>query len=134
MADVETKDEGPRSFLHLLQEIEYGACAQECSDKLFELGAAIRKIQIDRGGKVSGELTLKLKLSTDNDGPCQVHFDVAVKKPKLPRSASVFWLTKKGNLQREDPRQGSLPGIREVPKSKHKEREADDAGEAREVP
>lgn len=126
-------DEGPRSFTVFLDQLEYGACAQECSEKLFELGAAIRKLQLDRGGKVAGELTLKLKLTTENDSPCAVRFDVAIKKPKAPRSASVFWFTKKGNLQREDPRQPTLPGIREVPKQRD-ERAAETTRETREVP
>lgn len=134
MQEAEDTAEGPRSFLHLLRELEYGKCATECSEKLFELGAAIRKLQIDRGGKVTGEIALKVKLTTDGDGPCQLHYDVSIKKPKAKRGASVFWITKNGNLTREDPQQIPLPGLREVPKPRAEERQTDNAADARDVP
>lgn len=133
MPDDARDTEGPRSAARFIEQLNYGECHTELSDKLFELGRQIRKLQIDRGGKLKGELVLSLKFATDGDGPCIVTYDVKSKPPATPKTGSVFWITRAGNMTREDPKQQSLPGIREVELKRAVFGIEDDEQEPREV-
>lgn len=98
-----------RPFPDTLRQIRYGALQDELSEGLNQLTQACTE-----SGKV-GELVLKIKLKPNLSGQVEIVDDLTVKLPKPVRGSSIFFATPEGNLQREDPRQGELEGIRKVP-------------------
>lgn len=97
-----------RPFVDTLRQIRYGQLQEELAEALNELTQ-----KCTATGKV-GELTLKIKLKPNVAGQVEVLDDLNVKTPKPERGSSIFFATPEGNLQREDPRQGTLEGIRSV--------------------
>lgn len=107
-------DEGARSATRFLEQVSDGQCAADLSHALHRLGLQMRAQIALRSDKVNGEIVLKLKFNAEPSGIVGVAYEINAKDPKQRTSASVFWLTKGGNLSNENPRQTSLPGIREV--------------------
>ena len=62
----------------------------------------------------AGELRLTIKLKPGKAGQVEVSDDITVKAPKPERGTSIMFATPEGNLQREDPRQMSIEGLRSV--------------------
>lgn len=97
-----------KTFTQTLDQLRYGTLAEELTAKLNELTAVCTNSE-----KV-GELTLKLKLKPGKGGQVEVFDDVSLKLPKPDRASSIMFATPENNLQREDPRQKSIEGLRSV--------------------
>lgn len=98
-------------FNHTIANLRYGQTQHELSA---ELHAAVCAA-IDTGK--SAELTLKIKIKPEAQGK-QVFIsdEIKTKIPQLPREQTILFPTPDGNLTRDDPRQASIPGLREAPK------------------
>jgi hypothetical protein len=108
-------EEGPRSFLHFLEDLGQGDAARELSEELFELGGRLAHESSAREAKVKGELTLKITFSVEKNGLVTTNYEIKRKDPKRSTTPGVSWLTAGGNFADRDPRQAELPGLREVP-------------------
>lgn len=109
-------EEGPRSFLHFLTELGGGDAGRELSEELHELGRRLLHESTAREAKVTGELTLKIKLKAERNGLVATFYEIKRKDPSRSTTPGVAWLTAGGNLSSENPRQADLPGLREVPR------------------
>ncbi len=103
-ATADESSEGPRSFLAFLRAVDGGSFEIELGETMFKLNEELSRIA-SMTSKATGELTIKIKVKHEADGRVDVHTDVATKTPKLKRSASVFWMTKGGNLSDRNPKQ-----------------------------
>lgn len=99
-----------RPFTDTLSALRYGELLDELSDQLNELVTACNET-----GK-AGSLTLTLKLKPSRGGAIEINDAVTAKVPKLERGSTLMFPTPEGNLQREDPRQMKIEGLREVPR------------------
>lgn len=98
-----------QSFSEFLESLDYGAIADEATHELNELVHACTET-----GK-AGEIVLAIKIKpTGKGGQVELASDVKVKKPKPVRGTTIMFCTPDNNLQREDPRQRSLDGVRTV--------------------
>lgn len=66
----------------------------------------------ETGKSGSITLTLKLKPLSGKASQIEIESDVKVKEPALPRAKNLMFATPDNNLQREDPRQQTLEGLR----------------------
>lgn len=100
-----------RMFTETLRDLRSGGAEADVSAALAELVQAVR--ETGRGGSLL--LELKLKPVTANDGAQLIVEDVIrVKKPMPQRGNTVLFTTPENVLQRKDPRQPELSGLREV--------------------
>lgn len=99
-----------RPFIDQLVALRFGTLADELTDKLNELTNACA------GNGRSGTLSLKLTLKPGKGGQVEVFDDVSLKLPKEEKGSSIMFATPEGNLQREDPRQLQIEGLRTVDK------------------
>lgn len=100
----------PRPFTDTLGALRFGTLNEDLSKSLNELVQACSST-----GK-TGELTLKIKLKPGKGGQIEVFDDIKLNAPKEERGSSIMFATPEGNLQREDPRQMQLEGLRAVDK------------------
>lgn len=103
-----TPPEGPRSFSAILTQLDDGLVHHELSGKLHSLVSELRDRAIAEDRKMSGELTLKLKVDV-RKGTAEVTADCTTKLPRARREPTTVWVTKGGNLTTEVPRQEKLP-------------------------
>lgn len=99
-----------RPFTDLLTALRFGELHEELTDKLNELVTTCTDT-----GK-AGTLTLTLKLKPSKGGAIEISDDVKTKLPSFEHASTLMFPTPEGNLQREDPRQLKLEGLREVPR------------------
>jgi hypothetical protein len=99
----------PDLFTHTINQLRYGQTAQELSDHVAACVNAARDT-----GKMA-ELTIKFKFKPEANG-AQIFISEEIKPkiPTFPREATILFPTPQGNLQREDPRQTQIPGLRQV--------------------
>lgn len=99
----------PDLFTHTINLLRRGETAEELSEKLADCVARARET-----GKLS-ELTLKIKIKPDANGR-QVFITEEIKSrlPQFPREQTILFPTEQNDLQRSDPRQAELPGMRSV--------------------
>lgn len=103
----QTPTDRRQPFSELLDSIDFGSLSDEATHELNELVHACTET-----GK-GGELTLVLKLKPlAKGGQVEIVPDIKVKKPKMPRGVTIMFATPENNLQREDPRQRTLDGVR----------------------
>lgn len=76
-----------------------------------KLAALVKKCE-DTGR--AGTLTIALKLKPGKAGQIEIFDEIKVTEPKEERGSSLVFATVEGNLDRKDPRQGELEGIRVV--------------------
>lgn len=88
-----------RPFTQFVQEQRRGALHEELSERLAETVTAVME-----HGKV-GAVTLTLKIKPAGDGMVQIFDDLKVKAPEGEKPPSIFFVDKRGNVQRQDPRQ-----------------------------
>jgi hypothetical protein len=98
----------PKSFTDVLNQLRAG----ETSDELTEKYAALTLKCADSGRP--GSITITMTLKPGKSGQIEVFDEIKVKEPKMERSATLMFATPEGSLQREDPRQKELPGLRRV--------------------
>lgn len=94
----------PDLFVSTLNQLRYGAAADELSEKLAEC--------VDRASSTGKNATLTLVISIKPQGASGQYFltdEIKQKLPSLPKEQTIFFGTPEGNLTREDPRQQKLP-------------------------
>lgn len=97
-----------RTFTDTLHSLRFGKLADECTSKLRELVAAC-----DTTGR-GGALTLTIALKPGKGGQIEVFDDIKLKLPKEERGSSLMFSTPEFGLQRNDPRQQEIEGLRSV--------------------
>ena len=103
-----------RPALHLLSELRRGKVESDLTDHLHDLIAACR----DTGKK--GSLTLTLTVEPDKDADMDREPRIRISDlitSKLPRRSvkpSLFYVTDDGNPVRNDPRQETFAGLKDV--------------------
>ena len=102
------KIKGPKPFTETIGALRYGTLNEDLSKALHELTQKC----VDTCK--SGELTLKIKLKPGSGGQVEVFDDIVVKAPKEPKGSSIMFATVEGHLQRQDPRQMQIDGLRTV--------------------
>lgn len=107
-----------RQFNDTLIALRFGTLHDDLTKALHELTAACS----DRGR--AGSLTLSLALKPGKGGQIEVFDDIKLKLPKEEKGSSIMFVTTENNLQREDPRQLQIEGLRTVDK---------DTGEIRQI-
>ena len=108
------QDEGPRSFSVFVSKLADGEAEQHLSHELHELAKRLQEQAVAQNDKVKGTLTLTINFIAEPKGFVGIGYDIASKEPKPRRQASMFWLTKGGNLTPHNPAQLGLE-LREVP-------------------
>lgn len=100
-----------KTFNQTVEQLRYGTLHDELTAEINKLTEAVT-----RTNKV-GEIVLTIKLKpTNNSGQIEVIDDIKVKAPKETRGTTLMFATPENNLQREDPRQMSIDGLRTVDK------------------
>lgn len=100
---------GVRPFTDTIRDARMGELHEELSEKLNELVKAVGDTQ------KQGTLTLTIKLKPiGSNGAIELHDEVKLKKPELPRGSSIFFSTVENNLVRNNQTQPELTGLREV--------------------
>lgn len=99
-----------RPFTDTLTALRRGELVDELADALNELTTACTDT-----GKV-GTLTMTIKLKPGNAGQIEVVDEVKLKLPAPTKGSTLMFATPEGNLQRTDPRQMSIEGLRQVDK------------------
>ena len=107
-----TEEPVVRPFADFLREQSQGRTHEELSEQLHALIAAVT--DTGKGGSLTLKLDIK-PISAGDTSTLTVTDQIAVKAPKGDRPKSVFFVTGDGNLSRQDPRQLSFDGLREVP-------------------
>lgn len=88
------------SALTVLQNVRKGQILTDISAALREVSGAVMLV-----GK-PGCVTIKLNISPSSVGGAMVIADdISTKIPKAPKSSSLFYADKDGNLRRDDPNQ-----------------------------
>lgn len=92
----------------VLRQLRNGLMLDDMADQMQELVNAV-----EATGK-GGSLTLKLDVKpfAKHGGAMIVKDTIKLTAPKIESSGTVLFATPEGNLQRKDPRQDDLPGIR----------------------
>lgn len=98
----------PRTYPATLETLRFGALAQELTQHLRELTAACSQT----GNK--GSLTLTLTLTPGKGGQIEVDDEVKLKPPRREKSSTLMFATAEHHLQRDDPRQMQIEGLRSV--------------------
>ena len=75
---------------------------------------AMHQAQMDQGGKVKGGFTITVDYTLDRQLAMMVTAEAKIKSPKKPKASAALWTTADGLLTPQNPRQPSLPGIRDV--------------------
>ncbi len=95
-------------FVNLLMEMRGGAVATDLNSKFNEMLTAV----LETGGK--GELTVKIKAAPSKMGmggwvlEVETEHECKMKKPELAIGKAFFFVTKEGNLTRDDPAQVAM--------------------------
>lgn len=97
-----------RTFPDTLNALRFGTLSDELTKEL----QALTQKCADTGR--GGTITLTLSLKPGKGGQMEVFDDIKIKSPKEERGSSIMFATPEGNLQREDPRQRTLEGLRTV--------------------
>lgn len=99
-----------KQFSDVLQELRYGTLHDELTERLQEVVNAC----IDTG-KV-GSMTLSIKLKPGLGGELEITDQIKTTIPELAKGSSIMWATPEGNLQRQDPRQMTIDGLKSIGK------------------
>lgn len=99
-----------KSFADTLQDLRYGTLHDELSEKMQEVVNACMDT------KRVGSLTLKINFKPGKAGELEVTDKVTASIPELERGTSIMFVTPEGNLQREDPRQLTINGLKKIGK------------------
>ena len=102
-----------RTYTSTIESLRFGTLSDELTDNLRDLVA--KCASTGRTGR-AGALTLTLALKPGKGGQIEVFDEIKLKMPKEEKGSSLMFATPENNLQREDPRQLSLEGLRTVDK------------------
>lgn len=109
-------DKESPGFLGTLKEIRQGQSLHELSEHLAVLVEAVRAT--GRKGSLTYTLTIK-PASKGETVTLMVEDAVSVKRPNPERGTTVFFATNDNGLQRNDPRQPELLGLRKPAEVAH---------------
>lgn len=99
-----------RTFAATVAALRYGTLSDELTDKLRDLVAVCAST-----GR-AGAISLKLQLKPGKGGQIEVFDEIKLTMPKEEKGSSLMFATPENNLQREDPRQLQLEGLKTVDK------------------
>lgn len=74
----------------------------------------MHQAQMEQGGKVRGGFTISVDYTLDRTLSMTIAAEAKIKLPKRPKASAALWTTADGMLTPQNPRQPSLPGIRDV--------------------
>ncbi len=104
-------------FISLVADMRNGAVVMDLNAKFQEVLKAV----LETAGK--GELTVKFTIQPSKLGmggaviEVETEHDVKLKRPELKVGKAVFFVTKEGDLTRDDPAQAAMfEGVQEVSK------------------
>ena len=103
-----------RLFTDILRDLDMGVAVDDLTTDLTDLVNAV--IETGKGGMLTLKIGIKPPARRDSSA-VEIGYDIKCTKPKLPAAKTILFATPGGDLVREDPRQASLPGIREVPQA-----------------
>lgn len=96
-----------KPFTDFLKQVDFGNLEQEATDALQDIVHASTQT-----GK-AGELIIKIKLKPiGTTGQVELEADVKAKVPQPTRGKTLMFATPDNNLQRENPKQTTLEGLR----------------------
>jgi hypothetical protein len=97
-----------RPFDAILRDMNGGRLIDELTDEMTEVIAAVR-----RSGK-AGQIAITLKLKPRGELNEQLEVVPSIKgtKPEASRPIAIFYVNNDDGLQREDPRQHPLSGLK----------------------
>jgi hypothetical protein len=95
------------NIIETLAQVRKGGLVFDMAQKFQELVQAVR----DTGKKGKFKVTLTLTPEDGDSGALTVKDEIVLTKPEEGKPATFFYATEQGTLQREDPRQGNLPGM-----------------------
>ena len=107
-------------FLSLLVEMRSGAVATDINTKFNEMITAV----LETGGK--GELTVKIKAAPSKMGlggavlEVETEHECRMKKPELAIGKAFFFVSRDGELTRDDPAQTAMFAPVEESKKEHR--------------
>lgn len=94
----------PDLFVHTLNNLLYGATAEELSESLEECVERAK----ETGKQAKLTLTLTIKPTTRNGDQYEIKDEIKTVMPQLDRGITLMFHTEDGNLQRENPRQKTM--------------------------
>ncbi len=97
-----------KPFTDTLMALRFGTLSDDLTEELNRLTSRCADT-----GK-AGSLTLILKLKPGKGGQIEVSDEIKTKLPQDEKGSSIMFATPEGNLQREDPRQLQIDGLRTV--------------------
>ena len=100
----------PDLFMHTVNNLLFGATSVELSE---ELNACVDAARLT-GKQATLSLTLKIKPVGHNSGQYEIIDTVKASLPKYEKGKTLLFGTPEGNLQRENPRQPDISGLREA--------------------
>jgi len=98
-----------QSFIDVLKELRGGQAIDDLGEEMNGLTEAIR--QAGRGGKMTLTITAK-PASKGAISTLLLDLAITVKKPVKESESTIFYATDDNVLQRNDPRQPELSGLR----------------------
>jgi hypothetical protein len=98
-----------QTFIDTLKNIRSGEAVDDLSEQMTGLVAAVRAS--GRAGKLTLVITVK-PASKGNVNTLMVDDAITVKKPLKETETTIFFSTDTNELQRNDPRQPELTGLR----------------------
>ncbi|MCX5590891.1 hypothetical protein [Alcaligenes endophyticus] len=104
-----------KTFAEVLQDLRYGTLHDELTETLQEVVNAC--ISTGKGGS----LTLQIKLKPGKSGELELTDTIKSTVPELEKGASIMWATPEGNLQRQDPRQMTIDGLKSIGKEDYQQ-------------
>jgi len=108
-----------RTADQILAMLDNGEFLQKFLDDHAALIIAMHEHQMNNGGKVKGKVTLTLAYTLDKQLSMSIEGEAKFDKPKAPKASATLWTTADGTLTPQNPRQPSLPGIRDITAPQH---------------
>ncbi len=98
-----------QTFNQFLGGLEDGNLINDMTEKMRDLVSDMENHVLNYGGKVSGEIALKLKFNLTK-GVFEIEPNLSVKSPIPPRGKSIMWPAGKGKLSPHNPAQMQMFG------------------------
>lgn len=95
-------------FIKMLSDLRYGTLLDDLTEKMQEVVNAC----YDTGKR--GSLTLTINVVPGKGGEVVISDKIVAKAPEHEAASSVMFVTPEGNLQRSDPRQIDIEGLKTV--------------------
>ncbi|MFT9637415.1 hypothetical protein ACMZ49_08890 [Alcaligenes phenolicus] len=103
-----------KTFAEVLQDLRYGTLHDELTEKM----QAVVNACISTGK--AGSLTLQIKFKPGKSGELELTDAIKSAVPELEKGSSIMWATPEGNLQRQDPRQITIEGLKDIGREEYK--------------